>query len=188
MSFDLFSPLADFIPTAVRLLLFILPAYAANAAPVLLGGHFPIDGGRRAWDGRPIFGQSKTWLGLAGGLAAGSLAVVLEAHLLRGTSLDLWSGHAEWYVFSGVALAAGALLGDLAGSFIKRRLGVKAGQPSWLLDQLPFLLFALAAVWPLGIVFVFEWASLLFLILATLILHRAANAFAHASGIKRVPW
>lgn len=188
MSFDLFSSTADFIPTAVRLLLFILPAYVANAAPVLLGGHFPIDGGRRAWDGRPFFGPSKTWLGLAGGLAAGSLAAVLEAHLLRGTPLDLWGGQAEWYLLGGTALAAGALLGDLAGSFIKRRMRVKAGQPSWFLDQLPFLLSALAAAWLLGIVFVFEWASLLFLILVTLVLHRGANALAHASGLKRVPW
>lgn len=188
MSFDLLSSFTDFIPTAVRLLLFILPAYVANAAPVLLGGYFPIDGGRRAWDGRPIFGPSKTWLGLAGGLAAGSLAAVLEAHLLRGTSLDLWGGQAWWYVASGIALAAGALLGDLAGSFIKRRMGVKAGQPSLLLDQLPFLLFALAAVWFLGIVFMFEPASLLFLIIVTLVLHRGANAIAHAGGIKRVPW
>jgi hypothetical protein len=76
----------------------------------------------------------------------------------------------------------------LAGSFVKRRLRLKAGQPSLLLDQLPFLLFALAAVWPLGIAFVFAPASLIFLILATLVLHRGANAFAHASGLKRVPW
>ncbi len=188
MSFDLISSAAEFIPTAVRLLLFILPAYIANAAPVLLGGHFPIDGGRRAWDGRPIFGPSKTWLGLAAGLAAGCLAAVLEAHILRSTSFDLWSGQAMWYVSSGVALSAGAMLGDLAGSFIKRRMQVKAGQQSLLLDQLPFLFFALAAAGLLGIVFVFEPLPLLFLVAVTLVLHRSANAFAHASGIKRVPW
>jgi CDP-2,3-bis-(O-geranylgeranyl)-sn-glycerol synthase len=44
----------------IRLILLILPAYVANAAPVVLGGHFPIDGGMRAWDKRPIFGPSKT--------------------------------------------------------------------------------------------------------------------------------
>ncbi len=188
MAFDTLASLAGFAPEAARLLLFILPAYAANAAPVLLGGYFPIDGGRKAWDGRPIFGSSKTWLGLAGGLAAGCLCAVLEAHLLTGTTWDLWSGQSLWYVSSGIALSVGALAGDLLGSFVKRRIGAKAGDPSWLMDQLPFLLVSLLAVVPLGIYFPLAPFSLLFLILVTLFVHRGANALAHALGIKQVPW
>ena len=188
MALDILASFYGFIPEAVRLLLFILPAYAANAAPVLLGGYFPIDGGRRAWDGRPIFGSSKTWLGLVGGLAAGCLCAVLLAHLLNGTTLDLWGGQPIWYLTSGIALSAGALLGDLVGSFIKRRLGRKSGEPSWLMDQLPFLFFSLLAVIPLGIYFPIAPFSLLFLILVTLFLHRGANALAHAIGLKQVPW
>ena len=188
MAFDMFAALGGFLPEAVRLLLFILPAYVANAAPVLLGGYFPIDGGRRAWDGRPFFGSSKTWLGLAGGLAAGCLCAVLQAHLLTGTKWDLWAGQSLWYVSSGIALSFGALMGDLLGSFVKRRMGAKAGHPSWLMDQLPFLFVALLMVVPLGIYFPFAPFSLLFLILVTLFMHRGANALAHAGGIKRVPW
>ncbi len=172
----------------IRLILLILPAYAANAAPVVLGGRFPIDGGMRAWDKRPIFGSSKTWLGLLGGMAAGLLAAALEAHMLRGTAYDLWAGRPEWYAGMGLALSAGALAGDLAGSFIKRRLGLPAGRPSWLLDQLPFVLAALLAAWLAGASFAFSPMPLIFLLALTIVLHRAANAFAHASGLKKVPW
>jgi CDP-2,3-bis-(O-geranylgeranyl)-sn-glycerol synthase len=121
-------------------------------------------------------------------MAAGLLAAALEAHLLRGTSYDLWAGRPEWYVGMGLALSAGALLGDLAGSFIKRRLGLPAGRPSWLLDQLPFVLAALAAAWLMGASFAFSPIPLIFLLVLTIVLHRGANAFAHASGLKKVPW
>lgn len=171
-----------------RLLLFVLPAYVANAAPVALGGYFPIDGNRKFFDRRPIFGPSKTWLGLIGGMAAGLLCAVLEAHLLRGTSLDLWGGRPEWYLASGFLLSLGALIGDLAGSFVKRRFAVPAGQPSLLLDQLPFIIVALAVVWPMGIRFAFQPVELITLAIITIILHRAANMFAHTAGLKKVPW
>ncbi|VVC01000.1 CDP-archaeol synthase [uncultured archaeon] len=172
----------------VRLLLFVLPAYVANAAPVALGGYFPIDKNRKIWDKRPIFGPSKTWMGLAGGMAAGMLCAVLEAHLLRGTTFDLWGGKPEWYLASGFLLSAGALFGDLIGSFVKRRLAAAPGQPSLLLDQLPFILVALAFVWPLGIRFPFQPLALIALGSITIVLHRAANMFAHTAGLKRVPW
>lgn len=178
------SPLDE----VLRLLLFILPAYIANAAPVALGGLFPIDGGRKARDGRPLFGRGKTWLGLAGGLSAGLLVAVMEAHLLTGTPYDLWAGHAERYLLIGTLLSAGALAGDLTGSFAKRRLGYVPGAPSFALDQLSFLAAALLAAAPLGVEFAFRPLSLLFLLLATYVFHRLANTLAHLAGLKRVPW
>ncbi|MDE1798154.1 MAG: CDP-2,3-bis-(O-geranylgeranyl)-sn-glycerol synthase [Candidatus Micrarchaeota archaeon] len=170
------------------LLLFILPAYVANASPVLLGGQWPVDFGLRLPDGRPIFGKSKTWLGIAAGLSCGMLAAVLLAHALPGTPLDLWGGQPSDYLLAGLLLSAGALAGDLAGSFVKRRLGFSAGQPSFILDQLAFLAVALLFAWPLRPDFVFAPAALLFLLLITYVLHRLANAFAHTAGLKRVPW
>lgn len=181
---------ADWAGEVLRLLVFILPAYVANASPVLLGGHFPIDGGRRAWDGRAWLGPSKTWLGLLSGLAAGFLCSVLMAHLLPGTPLDLWGGARAPYLSAGLALCAGTMAGDLLGSLIKRRLGSPSGSPSFMLDQLTFLLVALAAVVPLGpsADFVFRPFAIVFLVGFTYLVHRAANAFAHAWGLKRVPW
>lgn len=172
----------------LRLLLFILPAYVANAAPVVLGGLWPIDQGLRLWDGRPIFGASKTWLGFFGGILAGLLTSILMAHALKGGPFDLWASQPDWYILCGALLAAGAMAGDLTGSFIKRRLGFKPGSPSYLLDQLTFLLGAIAAVSVMKVPFLFTPFSLLFLIIVTYAVHRGANALAHAWQLKRVPW
>lgn len=171
-----------------RLVLFILPAWFANAAPVVLGGHFPIDANLKFFDGKPIFGPSKTWLGIIGGLAAGLLVAAIEAHLLRGGPYDLWAGRPEWYISIGFALSAGALAGDLLGSFLKRRLGVKAGKPLLLFDQLPFAFIALLAAWMAGASFAFNPIYLIFLLSLSVFLHKLANFLAHASGLKKVPW
>ncbi|MDE1847254.1 MAG: CDP-archaeol synthase, partial [Candidatus Micrarchaeota archaeon] len=48
-------------------ILFILPAYVANGAPVLFGGGRPIDGGAKLWGGY-IFGPNQTVRGLISGL------------------------------------------------------------------------------------------------------------------------
>ncbi|MFH1306220.1 MAG: CDP-2,3-bis-(O-geranylgeranyl)-sn-glycerol synthase, partial [Candidatus Micrarchaeota archaeon] len=173
--------------TIAYLLLFILPAYVANAAPVLLGGHFQIDGGMRAYDNRPWLGKGKTWLGIAGGFFAGMLASVLEAHFLTGTSYDLFGGQAEYYIFAGLLLSIGALFGDLLGSFIKRRMGISSGKPSFL-DQLLFLFGALLFAYPLSLSIAFHPVSILFLVLFTYFIHRGANEFAHTFGLKKVPW
>ena len=44
-------------------LLYILPAYVANGAPVIFGGGTPLDFGRKL-GGKPIFGNHKTIRGL----------------------------------------------------------------------------------------------------------------------------
>jgi hypothetical protein len=99
----------------------------ANGAPILvsklLGEHFtyPVDGGIRYRDGRPLFGASKT---VRGGLAA----IVLTAVA------------AEWLglPFSfGALFGALAMLGDLIASFVKRRLGLKPSSMALGLDQIP---------------------------------------------------
>ena len=54
------------------------PAYVPNNAAVLAGGGDPIAGGR-AWRGRRLLGDGKTWRGSAAGTLAGvALALVLN--------------------------------------------------------------------------------------------------------------
>jgi CDP-2,3-bis-(O-geranylgeranyl)-sn-glycerol synthase len=176
------------ITELARLAIFVLPAYLANAAPVLLGGLYPIDGGMLAPDGRPWLGRSKTWLGILGGMAAGMLSALLLAHLLRSSDLDLFGSQGAWYAAWGFALSAGALIGDLAGSLLKRRLGYGAGKPTFLFDQLTFIVFALGAGFPLGLSFPYQPYAIALVLVATYAAHRGANLFAHAWGLKRVPW
>lgn len=160
---------------ALQLLLFILPAYVANATPVLLGGGMPVDFGRRAWDGRRLLGDGKTWRGLFSGLLAGILVGALEAGLL---------GDPRFYAL-GMLLSLGAMLGDLFGSFVKRRLGFVRGHPFFLMDQLPFMLFALALASPL---FLPSPEGIVFLAIVTYILHISTNMLANKLGLKPVPW
>jgi CDP-2,3-bis-(O-geranylgeranyl)-sn-glycerol synthase len=154
---------------------FILPAYVANAAPVVLGGGRPLDGGRKAWDGRPIFGPGKTVRGLAGGLAAGILAGAIQA---------LLSGLAAYLIWAS-AMSAGALVGDLVGSFLKRRMNIPRGGAAPLLDQLGFLVFALLFVSPL----VFPgWWTVIILLAITPPLHIATNFVGYKAGLKSRPY
>src|SRR6266487_1933002 len=61
-------------------LLFIGPAYFANAAPLVLGGGAPLDGGRSLADGRPIFGPHKTVRGVIAGIVVGTLIGLARFH------------------------------------------------------------------------------------------------------------
>ena len=63
-------------------LYFILPAYCANAIPVLFGGGLPIDFGRNFIDGKPLFGAHKTFRGFLSGLLVGTLVGFAQSNLL----------------------------------------------------------------------------------------------------------
>jgi CDP-diglyceride synthetase len=120
------------LAVAGKLLALIL---IANGAPLfanrLLGerGAWPIDGGLRFIDGRPLLGRGKTWRGLG----AGVLACAVTAPLL-GLSVAL-----------GVVVGATAMLGDALASCIKRRLGIPSGGHALGLDQVPEALLPLLA-------------------------------------------
>jgi len=175
------------MPQVAYMLVFILPAYVANSVPVILGGVAPMDFGRNFFDKRRILGGGKTWYGLFGGLFCGILASIALAHILPGTELDIFAAKADYYLASGALLSAGALFGDLAGSFAKRRAGAKHGQ-STLLDQLTFLAGAIIFCYPLGITLAYQPQNLAFLALITYFIHRIANSAAHYAGLKKVPW
>ena len=110
----------------------------ANSTPVLLaailGKRFSgsIDGGRCLHDGRPIFGSHKTWRGLIAGIFAAGLG---------GAGLSF--GFVPGAIFGAFALA-----GDLASSFVKRRLALKSGHFAPLLDAIPESLLPLLVLSP----------------------------------------
>ena len=62
----------------LQALIFVLPAYVANGAPVigvkLIGRATPIDRGAKAWDGRRVLGDGKTIEGLIVGISSGAAA------------------------------------------------------------------------------------------------------------------
>ncbi len=163
-----------------RLLLFVLPAYIANSTPVVFGGHTPIDFGLTLADGKRVFGSSKTWRGLFSGILFGILTAIILAILTQPTLQAI-----QGATLVGVLLSVGTHVGDLLGSFLKRRLGMKSGAEFFLTDQLLFLVVALAFAWPFHPLALDE---LVFLVVLTFILHKTSNIVAHRLHLKQVPW
>ncbi|MHA1490132.1 MAG: CDP-2,3-bis-(O-geranylgeranyl)-sn-glycerol synthase [Promethearchaeota archaeon] len=87
----------------------------------------------------------------------------------------------------------GAAVGDLIGSFLKRRFNIESGAPFWVVDQLDFVIFAIfftsipTFVFP-TLFWVPDVNILIFLIILTPSVSIIANAIAYIIGIKAVPW
>ena len=147
---------------------FILPAYVANATPVVLGGGPPLDMGKKFVDGRRILGQGKTIRGFVCGLVAGTVVGLLQG--------SIWLGF---------LLALGALLGDMAGSFVKRRLNLKRGSAAPGLDQLGFVVGALILA---SLIEAPGWATIAVILIVTPPIHLATNFAGYKMGFKSRPW
>ena len=97
----------------VQLLQILFLMLLANGAPVIAKRIFgprytyPIDANIRFYDGRRLFGPSKTIRGVVCALVLTGIAAPL-------IGLSIWLG---------LVIAAAAMAGDLLSSFTKRRLG-----------------------------------------------------------------
>ncbi len=154
-------------------IIYILPAYVANGAPVIFGGGRQLDLGKR-FRGKPILGRHKTIRGLLFGLASGLVVAYAESLFI------------PYMLFVGVLLSIGAHAGDLIGSFAKRRAGRLEGESLAFFDQYLFLIFALIIAAPLG--HLPTLPGLVFLAVLTGVMHRLTNILAHRIKIKKVPW
>ncbi|MEB3787644.1 MAG: CDP-2,3-bis-(O-geranylgeranyl)-sn-glycerol synthase [Desulfurococcales archaeon] len=165
---------------ALDLLILVLPAMVANGTPVALSRvtrrGIPIDMGRRMPDGRRILGDGKTVEGFIAGLAAAALTGIILYTILGDPRL----------VEASLASGLGAMLGDMAGSFLKRRLGLERGAPAPLLDQLDFYLGALVMLRLAG--FSVEPLQAAIVGILVVVLHFTTNYIAYRLGLKNVPW
>jgi len=168
----------------------MLPAYVPNNAAVLAGGGRPIDGGR-TWGGRRLLGDGKTFRGTAVGVAAGAALAVALSALAPAASAAVGVDLPAFPAAVAVALPAGAMAGDIAASFLKRRTGRERGAAFPGLDQLDFAVFSLlfaflaAPGWFSG---VFTLPVLAVVVVATPLLHVGTNGIAYALGLKEEPW
>lgn len=193
---DLDMDLGEALLIAASGLWLALPAMLPNSAAVLTGGGRPVDFGK-SWKGRRILGDGKTWRGFIGGAAAG---VLLGLLMLGIASVAGWSDNAGYGPTSQavgviVLLAVGSLVGDMLGSFLKRRLDVPRGAKMPVLDQYDFLIgaFLLTALfypsWFLSS-YIEGWSilALITLLVVTPVLHRVMNIIGYRMGKKEVPW
>jgi CDP-diglyceride synthetase len=119
----------------MQLLQLLVLMTLANGTPIvakkIFGAGFarPLDGGIVFFDGRPLFGPSKT----IRGIVASIIITTASAPLI---GLDLTIG----------AIAVGATMaGDLFSSFVKRRLNLPPSSQALGLDQVPESLFPMLA-------------------------------------------
>ena len=170
---------------------FFLPAFVANPMAVVFGGGPPIDFGRRLADGERILGDGKTWRGLVGGTLSGGIL----GFLLSLPSPSSWSfGSPEAAFGVSALLAFGALLGDLVGAFLKRRMHKPRGAKAPGLDQYDFVAGALLVsllipAWSIPRFFSGDaLLGLASIIVITPALHRAVNLVGYRIGKKHEPW
>lgn len=151
----------------------------------------PIDGGV-TFRGRRLFGDSKTWRGVAVAIVGSIATVLVQKHVLGARAAALWLldyAHVS-PVSLGAAIGGGAMLGELPNSFVKRRLGIAPGSTTkgvlsvlfYVWDQIDLLLGS----WPL----LFAWVRPSALVLAasfalTLALHPLVSLVGYVIGARR---
>ena len=107
----------------------------ANGTPIvakkIFGPRFsvPVDAGTIFFDGRPLFGPSKTIRGIL-------ISVLITTASAPLIGLDLTIG---------AIVAGAAMAGDLFSSFVKRRLNFPPSSQALCLDQVPESLFPMLA-------------------------------------------
>jgi len=151
----------------------------------------------KSWKGKRILGDGKTWRGFFGGALSGAvLGFILIGLSSLLDSEDTWGyGELPGAACAVLSLSFGSMLGDSAGSFVKRRLQIGRGEKAPVLDQYNFVLGAILMV----LAFQSGWfidhyidgngifGLVLFLIVVPL-LHRGVNIIGYKLGKKDVPW
>lgn len=146
------------LQTFLEIAWLFLPVGIANSAPTI-AAHYnwfqsfarPIDGGLHLGEHR-IFGDHKTWRGLLLGVIFGSITTCLQYFVqsfpaLEGIVLLPFVSIPNAIVI-GAALGFGALAGDAAKSFLKRRANVAPGQPWRPFDQIDSVVGGIIMITP----------------------------------------
>jgi CDP-2,3-bis-(O-geranylgeranyl)-sn-glycerol synthase len=160
----------------VEALKFIFPSYCANGTPVLAGGGTKMDFGKNFVDGKRIFGSNKTFRGFFFGWGVGFGVGLMEG---------LVFGFQNYPVLFALLTPLGALLGDLTGAFIKRRIGIKPGGLLPIVDQIDFVVGAVVFSIPLALI---SWELAAIVLLITPPIHLFTNFLAYKIKLKKNPW
>ena len=168
---------------------FMLPAYFANMAPVIvrkinLFVH-PIDFNKKI-NNKPLLGKNKTFRGLIFGIVFAIIVAYLQylAYDKAFFKSISFIDYKNWLLF-GFLMGFGALAGDSVKSFFKRRLNIKPGAKFIPFDQTDFVVGALVFIMP-----IFNLTSSIFLVSLVLsfILDIIVNHLAFYLKIRNEKW
>ncbi len=167
------------------ILWYFLPAFIANMTPVFVRRvkvlDVPVDFGVKLGKER-LFGEHKTWRGLMFGAVAGMLTFLLQQQTPVPFALFDYQ-QMPWTL--GLLLGLGALLGDLAKSFVKRRIHIKPGRSWVIFDQIDYIVG--------GLLFG-SWAYVpavddtLFLLASGIVLTIIVNYLGTLLGLRKGTW
>ena len=168
------------------LFLIFLPAFLANASPVV-AKNIPIIR-ELSW---PIherfFGKNKTVRGLITGILVGMITGLL-LYFCRHIFVRFLTNYTTIYnlyhdwkqaMLVGGTIAAGALVGDMGKSFVKRRLGKKPGSMFQPWDGIDYMIGAIIFMLPWYTVSI--WGAIFLLIIGPL-LSLMMNTIAYSIG------
>lgn len=141
---------------------------------MIFGGGRPLDFGVSLSDGQRLFGDHKTVRGFVSGLIVGVVVAAFESVFFHPSLMIV-----------GILASLGALAGDLAGAFAKRRLKISPGGSLPVFDQLDFVVGAMLLVSPIASL---SLGTALILVLVTPPIHFLTNLGAYALGLKSTYW
>ncbi len=170
----------------IQCLYFMLPAYLANMAPVLVRKlpflNYPIDFNKR-FKGQPIFGKHKTYRGFLFAVIFGIITAFIQS-LINYQPLNLIDYTFPKWLIIGFLLGFGAIFGDLIKSFFKRRFSIKSGDRFFPFDQLDFVVGALLFCYP----FLPSLKVAITLLIISPLLHIVVNHIAYYTKIRKEAW
>lgn len=170
------------VSLALKLAFYLLPAYFANCSALLMGGKTPLDMNIKFMDNSPLLGPGKTVKGAFFGIFAGIVVAAILGAIFKSEVLGFFGPE---YVTLGTLLAIGAVVGDMAASFVKRRFNIPRGREVLLLDQLDFVVGAML----LGsLLYVPSITEIAIALVFTFLAHKVSNFVAYKAGLKGVPW
>tara|TARA_B110000003_G_scaffold249960_1_gene262671 strand:+ start:3059 stop:3748 length:690 start_codon:yes stop_codon:yes gene_type:complete len=218
------GPISFFVNVLCVLLMYG-SAYLANTGAMLFGKWIPdktglpviiIDAGKNYSDGFRILGDGKSWNGLIGGGIVSGILFIMAHKLWNKNGVEapfidplIYANSSDWFwlfegdygsIFAaftmGFTLGVACMVGDLFGSFIKRRRGLKReGEESSeapLLDTIPFAVAIFIASFLLFdgqiITHVNLVEEIMFLLIVTPFIHRSFNILGYKFGLKEVPY
>jgi CDP-2,3-bis-(O-geranylgeranyl)-sn-glycerol synthase len=169
---------------------FMLPAYFANMAPVMVKKTFnklafPIDFNRKI-NNKPVFGKNKTFRGLIFGVLFAIITAFIQFLFYRNNIFtDISIADYSGWLLLGFLMGAGAVLGDLAESFVKRRMNYKPGKSFIPWDQTDFVIGALIFVYP---IIMLSLNKIIIILLLSFVLHIIVNHIAFYIGVRKERW
>ena len=145
----------------------------------------PIDFGIKI-KGKELFGRNKTWRGFIVGIITGVLISGIQALLYyrynffqKYTIVDY--RYVNFVIF-GSLMGAGALIGDLIESFIKRRFNKPSGRPWFPWDQVDWIIGSMLLS---SIVFIPAKKTIIVTLILYIIVHLCSDRVVYWLGIKK---